>query len=204
MKYEDFLRKYFLKASAVLLLVLVVDLLILLFGVMKLEKKAAGLSQKAEEGAQEIARLEQKVGEREAEVSKISDGKLVMETLGERIFQKRSERFVAFQKEIQKLVGDAGMTIEKFGYKYNTVPKDLEKDPWKNGYLEVSMAIPVQGSYPQIKKLISLLEGSGHFMTIEGISISKTNQGGALLDLKIALTTYFVFDAEEDMREGNK
>lgn len=204
MKYEEFLRKYFIKASAVLLLVLIIDICILVFGVMKLEKKASDLSRKADTGSQEIAKLERKVTEKEAEVRKMGEGKQVMQTLKHKIFQKRSERFIAFQKEVEKLVRDAGMGIDKFDYKYEVVPKDLEKEGWKNGYVEVSLSLPVQGSYPQIKKLISLLEDSGHFMTIEGIAISQTNQGGVLLDLKIAVTTYFVYDPDEDMGEGDK
>lgn len=204
MKYEEFLRKYFLRASAVLLLVLIADVCILVFGVMKLEKKAADLSKKADNGRQEISKLEQKVTEKETEVRKMGEGKLVMQTLKRQIFQKRSERFISFQKEVEKLVREAGMEIDKFDYKYDVVPKDLEKEGWKNGYVEVSLSLPVQGSYPQIKKLISLLEDSGHFMTVEGLAISQTNQGGVLLDLKIAIRTYFVYDPDEDMGEGNK
>jgi len=203
-KYEEFLRKYFLKASAVLLLVLIADISILVFGVMKLEKKAAGLSDKAEKEKQELSKLEEKVVSKEGQVGRISDGKLVMKTIQEQIFQKRSDRFIAFQKEIQELVRESGMTIDKFDYKYDAVPKDIQKDGWKNGYIEVGMNLNLEGSYPQIKKLVSLLEESGHFITIEGIALSQTNQGAALLDFKAAITTYFVYDPEEDMSGAEK
>lgn len=199
MKYEEFLRRYFIKASAVLLLVLIADVSILVFGVMKLEKKAAGLSAKAEKEKQELSKLEEKVVSKEGQVGRISDGKLVMKTIQEQIFQKRSDRFIAYQKEIQKLVQESGMTIDKFDYKYDSVPKDIQKEGWKNGYIEVGMSLNLEGSYPQIKKLVSLLEESGHFITIEGIALSQTNQGAALLDFKAAITTYFVYDPEEDM-----
>ncbi len=66
MKYEEFLRKYFLKASAVLLLVLIADISILVLGVMKLEKKAAGLSDKAEKEKQELSKLEERSFRRKA------------------------------------------------------------------------------------------------------------------------------------------
>lgn len=199
MKYEEFLRKYFLRAAAVLLIVLVADVSILIFGVMKLEKKADALSAKAEKGKQELSALEEKVSGKEGQVGKISEGKAVMRTIQEQIFQKRSERFIAFQKDIQKMVQESGMTIDKFDYKYKAVPKDILKEGWKNGYIEVGMSLNLEGTYPQIKKLLSLLERSGHFITIEGILLSQTNQGGALLDFKAAITTYFVYDPEEDM-----
>jgi Tfp pilus assembly protein PilO len=203
-RYEEFLRKYFLKATALLLLIFFADIFILSFGVMKLEKKADNLVKKADSGKKDIQNLTAKVDEKEAEVKKLSEGRLVIETLTKQIFQKRSERFIAFQKEIQRLVESAGMPIDKYDYKYDVVPKDLEKDNWKNGYVEVSMNFSLQGSYPQVKKLLSLIEDSGHFITINGLAISQTNQGGALLDLKIAITTFFVFDPEEDMIEGGK
>ena len=199
MKYEEFLRKHFIKASAVLLLVLIADISILVFGVMKLEKKAAALSEKAEKEKQEISKLEGKVDSKEGQVGRISEAKAVMRTIQEQIFQKRSDRFIAFQKEVQKLVQESGMTIDKFDYKYDAVPKDIKKEGWKNGYIEVGMNLNLEGSYPQIKKLVSLMEESGHFITIEGIALSQTNQGAALLDFKAAITTYFVYDPEEDM-----
>jgi Tfp pilus assembly protein PilO len=204
MKFEDFLRRYFLKATAFLLLIFIADILILGFGVMKLEKKADNLAQKADTGRKDLQKLTAKVDEKESEVKKLSEGRLVIDTLTKRIFQKRSERFIGFQKEIQRVVEAAGMSIEKYDYKYDTVPKDIEKENWRNGYVEVSMNLSLQGSYPQIKNFLALVEDSGHFITIKGIALSQTNQGAALLDLKIAITTYFVYDAEEDMIEGNK
>lgn len=204
MKYEYFLRKYFLKVLALGFILLIADILILNFGVLKLDKRAQNLKALVAKGEEEIKKLESKVAEKEKEVKIFNDSKNAIETLKNNIFLKRSERFVEFQQEISKIISEAGMSSEKYGYKYTLVPKDMEKEKWKDGFVEVAMVLPLQGTYPQIKKLISLLEQSGHFITIEGIDISQTTQGVSLLDFKIGIKTYFVYDPDEDIIEELK
>lgn len=204
MKYEFFLRKYFFKVVALGLILLIADILILNFGVLKLDKRAQNLKALVAKGEEEIKKLESKAVEKEKEVKIFNDSKNAIETLKNNIFLKRADRFIEFQQEISKLTSEAGMSIEKYGYKYTLVPKDMEKEKWKDGFVEVAMVLPLQGTYPQIKKLISLLERSGHFITIEGIDISQTTQGVSLMDFKVGIKTYFVYDPDEDIIEDQK
>ncbi|GEM_PF-1664599 len=204
MKYEFFLRKYFFKVVALGLILLIADILILNFGVLKLDKRAQNLKALVAKGEEEIKKLESKAVEKEKEVKIFNDSKNAIETLKNNIFLKRADRFIEFQQEISKLTIEAGMASEKYGYKYTLVPKDMEKEKWKDGFVEVAMVLPLQGTYPQIKKLISLLEQSGHFITIEGIDISQTTQGVSLMDFKVGIKTYFVYDPDEDIIEDQK
>lgn len=204
MRYENFLRNHFFKILALCVVLLLADIFILTFGVLKLDKRAQTLKIFVEKGEEEIRKLEAKAEEKERDLKTFQDSKEVIEALKEKIFLKRSDRFVAFQKEIEKITQDSGMATEKYSYKYTLVPKDIEKKSWKDAFVEVYMTLPLQGTYPQIKKLISLLEESGHFITIEGIDISQTTQGVTLMDFKIGIKTYFVFDPNEDIIEEKK
>mgnify|MGYP005842560095 CR=1 FL=1 len=204
MKYEFFLRNNFLKILSILFIVFIADILILTFGVLKLEKRALLLKTSVSKGIEEIKKLEEKVTKKEKELKNFKESKESMETLKNKIFLKRSERFVHFQKEIEKITKEAGMAIEKFGYKYTLVPKDTSKESWKDAYVEVYLTLPLQGTYPQIKKLLTLLEKSGHFITIEAIDISQTTQGASLMDFKVGIKTYFVYDPNEDIIEDKK
>lgn len=204
MRYEYFLRNNFLKILFILFIVFIVDILILTFGVLKLEKRAQLLKTSVSKGIEEIKKLEEKVNEKEKEVTNFKESKEAIENLKNKIFLKRSERFVPFQKEIEKITQEAGMGVEKYGYKYTLVPKDIEKELWKDAFVEVYMSLPLQGTYPQIKKLLSLLENSGHFITIEAIDISQTTQGTSLMDFKVGIKTYFVYDPNEDIIEDKK
>lgn len=204
MKIESFLRKYFVKVFFVLFLLLIVDILIFSFWSLKLEDRVKQLESKVKKGDEEISSLEKKVFEKEDEVKSFKETKDVIETLKNNIFQKRSERFIPFQKEVERIVNEVGIALEKYDYKYTLYPKDIEKEGWKDGFVEVYMTLPLQGTYPQIKKVISLLEKSGHFITIKGISISQTTQGTTLLDFKVGIATYFTYDPKEDIIEENK
>ena len=204
MRYENFLRNHFFKILALCVVLLTADIFILTFGVLKLEKRAQSLKISVEKGEEEIKKLETKAEEKENDLKTFKDSKEAIETLKNNIFLKRSQRFVAFQKEIERITQEAGMAIEKYGYKYTLVPKDTEKEEWKDSFVEVYMTLPLQGTYPQIKKLLSLLEESGHFITVEGIDISQTTQGAALMDFKLGIKTYFVYDPEEDIIEEKK
>lgn len=204
MKYDDFLRKHFIKIFFLCLILLIADILILCFGVLKLENRAQDLKASVMKGAEEIKNLETKAEEKEKEVKTFQESKNIIETLKNDIFLKRSDRFVEFQKEITRIVSEAGMTGNKYGYKYTLVPKDNDKEKWQDGFVEVYMALPLQGTYPQIKKLLYLLEKSGHFITVEGIDISQTTQGASLMDFKVGIKTYFVYDPNEDIIEEKK
>ncbi|MFB3850506.1 MAG: hypothetical protein ACE14Q_01125 [Acidobacteriota bacterium] len=204
MRYENFLRNHFFKILALCLILLTADIFILTFGVLRLEKRAQNLKTTVEKGEEEIKKLETKAEEKEKEVKTFKESKEVIETLKNNIFLKRSQRFVDFQKEISRITREAGMESQKFGYKYTLVPKDTEKEAWKDSFVEVYMTLPLQGTYPQIKKLLSLLEESGHFITIEGIDIGQTTQGATLMDFKVGIKTYFVYDPNEDIIEEKK
>ena len=204
MKIESFLRKYFLNAFVVLLLLIIVDFLILSFGVLKLDAKAKQLESQVKKGEETLSLLQKKVEDKENEVNSFKESKAVIETIKDNIFEKRVDRFINFQKEVEKLVLGAQMNIEKYDYKYDIIPKDMEKEGWKDGFVQVSMVLPLQGSYPQIKNFVSSVENSGHFFTINGIDISQSTQGSALLNFKIGISTFFVYDPKEDKIEDKK
>ena len=204
MMIESFLRKYFLNAFVVLLLLIIVDFLILSFGVLKLDAKAKQLESQVKKGEETLSLLQKKVEEKENEVNSFKESKAVIETIKDNIFEKRVDRFINFQKEVEKLVLGAQMNIEKYDYKYDIIPKDMEKEGWKDGFVQVSMVLPLQGSYPQIKNFVSSVENSGHFFTINGIDISQSTQGSALLNFKIGISTFFVYDPKEDKIEDKK
>ena len=201
---ESFLRKYFLNAFVVLLLLIIVDFLILSFGVLKLDAKAKQLESQVKKGEETLSLLQKKVEDKENEVNSFKESKAVIETIKDNIFEKRVDRFINFQKEVEKLVLGAQMNIEKYDYKYDIIPKDMEKEGWKDGFVQVSMVLPLQGSYPQIKNFVSSVENSGHFFTINGIDISQSTQGSALLNFKIGISTFFVYDPKEDKIEDKK
>jgi Tfp pilus assembly protein PilO len=204
MKIESFLRKYFLNAFIVLLLLIIIDFLILSFGVLKLDAKAKQLESQVKKGEETLSLLQKKVEDKENEVNSFKESKAVIETIKDNIFEKRVDRFINFQKEVEKLVLGAQMNIEKYDYKYDIIPKDMEKEGWKDGFVQVSMVLPLQGSYPQIKNFVSSVENSGHFFTINGIDISQSTQGSALLNFKIGISTFFVYDPKEDKIEDKK
>lgn len=201
MKREEFLRKYFLVLLLIFSTILLLNIFIWTLGGIKLKENTVKVRQRVEKEDKEIQRLKRILEVKEKEVENFKKSLEVIETLKNNIFETRSKRFMKFQEEIKKIVEEANMSLNKFTYSYSVVPKERDKENFKDAFVEVSMVLPLEGTYSQIKKVISLLENSGHFITIEGIDISQTTQGSSLLSFKVAIKTYFVYEEEEDIIE---
>jgi Tfp pilus assembly protein PilO len=55
----------------------------------------------------------------------------------------------------------------------------------------MTMVVPLEGGYANLRKFLQAVESSSKFLVIEQVALAQGHEGGAILQLNIALATYF-------------
>jgi len=101
----------------------------------------------------------------------------------DKMLGSKQEKLVSVQQEIVDI-----------GSSYHINPDVVSinnKELPESGLEEVSINVPVEGDYNDLRNFIAKLESSKSFLVVEGISLTGTKEGGLTLQLQIQLTTYF-------------
>ena len=104
-----------------------------------------------------------------------------------------SERLTRIIAEVKDLASRAGMAPQAISY-----PDDQIEG---FGLLRRGFVFGVEGGYADLRRLLNLLELSGSFLTLEQISLSGGERGGAL-HIALQLSTLFA-DADADPLDGD-
>jgi hypothetical protein len=99
-------------------------------------------------------------------------------------FATQAERLTQLITEVKKLAQRAGLEPKSISY-----PEE-ELDDY--GLVRMSLVFAVQGTYPQLRMLVNLLERSDLFLVLERVGLS--NSSTALLGINLELSTFFVRD----------
>jgi hypothetical protein len=102
----------------------------------------------------------------------------------------RTERFYdetreirALRLDLERIFGEAGIRVSKIAYRYS----DLEKGRMK----KVVAGFTFEGTYPGLKRFLSVVERSPKFLTLERIDFLNTGSETGALQLKLELAAYY-------------
>jgi cell division protein FtsB len=118
-----------------------------------------------------------------------TNGQEVEQLYAERL-APRSRRLTGITAEVKRLAQQAGMVPRALSYP--------EEEIENYGLIKRSFIFSVDGTYPELRKLVNLLEMSPSFLTIEEITVSG---GGDEPELKIDLALSTLFAEEEGAPE---
>ena len=90
---------------------------------------------------------------------------------------------VTAQLEVADLARQFGVAVEKVEYRNETLMDE--------GLDYMGMVVPLEGGYTNLRRFIEAVEESDKFLVIESVSLDQAKDGGTLLQLNIALATYF-------------
>lgn len=96
------------------------------------------------------------------------------------VLKNRTEGIVGLRKELAELLRQ--INIYKIDINYTNTPIE------KHNLHEVSLNLPVEGSYSNIRKFINSIENSQNFMVIKGVSLTESKQQ---LKLELSISVYF-------------
>lgn len=196
MNLDSLLRRWFFMVVTACLLLLAVNVLVYLFGVSKLGRTAEAERHLVEKNAKQVEELEAEVAEAARKVASLESGKAVLSTLYAENFKTREERLAETQREVDKLIREAGLTHEGLSYGYEIVPRRQGKSVPPKEYWELRTRISANGSYPQVKQFLGSLQASPHFLVVDDVSLRTSTQGAVLLGMGTTLSTYYLAGVE--------
>ncbi len=140
--------------------------------------------------AQVVKTREKDVTQKEAYRGGLEKARDDMKRLATDVLSTKQRRMIAVQLEIEKLVKQFGITIDK---------RDYQTDEVDNGALErFAVVVPLTGGYSNLRKFIQAVESSDNFLVIERVGLG-TGKSTDVIELNITLATYFIApDAQLD------
>jgi Tfp pilus assembly protein PilO len=103
-------------------------------------------------------------------------------------FSTRSRRLTTITQEVKDLARQAGLVPRAISYP--------EKQIQDYGLIKRSFIFSVQGPYPALRKLVSLLETSRSFIAIDELSVGSNSEGPELR-IDLTLSTLFAMTTED-------
>jgi Tfp pilus assembly protein PilO len=100
----------------------------------------------------------------------------------------RSRRLTGITREVKELATQAGMTPRSLSY-----PEEQLQD---YNLIKRSFVFSVQGTYPELRKLVHLLEKSRSFISIEEVTVAGNSEGPEL-KIDLTLSTLFAQTSED-------
>jgi Tfp pilus assembly protein PilO len=112
---------------------------------------------------------------------------------GER-FATEAERLTRLITEVKKLAQRAGLEPKSISY-----PEEKLEE---YGLVRMSLVFAVQGTYPQLRMLINLLERSDLFLVLDRIGLNDAN--ASILGISLQLSTFFAREPEASSSETRR
>jgi hypothetical protein len=117
-----------------------------------------------------------------------------LKRLREELLSTRDLRLVDVQLELAEICAQFNIDLASVATA-NELLLDEELD-------RISMNVPLEGNYQNLRKFLLATEQSDEFLVIERVSLARGKEGGKLLALNVMLATYFT--APEEMVERNR
>jgi Tfp pilus assembly protein PilO len=158
------------------------------------------LKAESESARERLRRREDEVRAKEGFLAALDLAKKELEQLRHDLLSTRDRRMIEVQLEVARLA-------REFGINYKQVRYDNQKLP-DEGLDTMTMIVPLEGGYASLRKFLQAVESSDKFLVIEQVALAEGHEGGAMLQLNIALATYFddpeLRTAEEARRRATK
>ncbi len=121
------------------------------------------------------------------EYQRIMDGRRTLETFYSDVLSTKRERMTAVQREIREIARKYNIAPETITYNHEPFERDR--------ITRFTVVMPLDGSYENLRQFISSVENSENFLTITGILLADSKEGGVILSLNVTLATWF-FDPD--------
>jgi len=85
--------------------------------------------------------------------------------------------------ELDQVCGQAGLLRNRVAFSYGAEPEF--------GYLRLSLTLPVEGTYSNIRKFLNVLEGRSKLIIVDSMVLQSEKEGTGLIQMDMNLSTYF-------------
>jgi Tfp pilus assembly protein PilO len=147
------------------------------------------LDERLKELAQQHKELTNKTGQAATMINLVRTNEAQVEQLYTDRLSTRSQRLTSITAEVKKLAAAAGLRPRAISYP--------EKDIEEYNLIKRSFVFSVEGTYAELRKLVSLLETSRSFLSIDEVTVVNSAEGKELR-IDLTLSTLFARDAETE------
>lgn len=176
-----------------------VNLAVYFLGVSRLDKHTKDTRSTVNRLREQVKTAEQQDREVSDTVARIRTDRQVVDDLSSKVLTTRGQRLVAMQTELQNLLEAHRLQADSISYSYKVLP-DKASSAWGRRYLKVSMSIPVEGAYQDLKGFLKDAQASPQFFLCEQMTLSSGSQGGVMQRMNVTLSTFFVA-TDQDLKE---
>jgi Tfp pilus assembly protein PilO len=145
--------------------------------------EAATLSADAQHLSREIQKKATDIDRLRPEHGRVLSGRSNLEMFYNDVLSTKQERLIDFQREIRQIAEKYNINLDTISY-----PREV----LANKVTKLGAAMPLTGSYENLRSFLETIERSENFIIIESIQLSNSKEGGVILSLTITLSTYFV------------
>jgi Tfp pilus assembly protein PilO len=136
------------------------------------------------------------LSEKEATVARVLDdarsGRQALDDLYRERFATQAERLTRLITEVKRLGMSAGLEPQSISYPEESIDE--------YGLVRMSLVFVVNGTYPQLRTFINLLEVSDLFLVLERVGLS--NSADSTLGIHLEISTLFVRDPDDGPEGG--
>lgn len=145
--------------------------------------EVATLSDGVQNMSREIQKKTADIDRLRPQHGRVLTGRSNLEVFYNDVLSTKQERLISFQREIREIAQKYNVNLEAISYPRETLANKVTK---------LSAAMPLAGSYENLRSFLETIERSENFIVIESIQLSNSKEGGVILSLTIVLSTYFV------------
>jgi hypothetical protein len=142
-----------------------------------------GLDANLEARGEELKRLEAERKELEVLIQRVKTNREQVRQLYNERLATRSQRLTAITAEFRDLARKAGLEPKEISTKEEEIPE--------YGLVRRSFIFPVEGTYPELRKLINLLELSPSFFILENANLRSGGEDSPELRIDLTISTLF-------------
>lgn len=134
-----------------------------------------------------LAKRRAKVAGLKSDYDRVLGGNQSLQSFFDNVLSTKRQRMIPIQKEIRDIAKRFNINPESISYARQVFEKD--------GIVKFSAILPLTGPYESLRAFINALERSENFIIIDSVSLADSKEGGVILSLEIAVSTYF-FDPD--------
>ena len=95
----------------------------------------------------------------------------------------KEARLVKVQRELSRIASDFAVTATQLRFEQEPVTgTDL---------VRLAVELPLVGGYNNLRQFLRQVEASSEFLVVESVQLQEGEQGGAMLNLRVRISTYY-------------
>jgi Tfp pilus assembly protein PilO len=142
--------------------------------------------------AARVDRAENRVHSLAEAEKRLQEGRAELDRFYDEVLSSKAKRLVGIQRELQEICDTFAVQPTQISFAHEPVKgTDL---------VRIVIDLPLVGGYNNLRQFIQEVEHSKEFLILESIQLQESEQGGALLNLKVRLASYFRDTAQPELR----